>query len=122
MDLETGPSLFGFEHGEKLLLATVIEHGEKPLSETKLARKTDPFMEGVKYMKTYFIIGIIFMLIQFTCTWILSKIREDYKDFVDTITVGSALWQFLASALLWPLVLALNILYAIVLLKKKKRF
>ena len=64
-------------------------------------------------MNTYFIIGIIFMLIQAACTWILSMIREDYRNMVDTITVGRALWQFLASALLWPVVLALNIFFII---------
>ena len=68
-------------------------------------------------MNTYFIIGIIFMLLQAACTWILSMIREDYGNMLDTITVGSALWQLLASALLWPVVLALNVLYIILQLK-----
>ena len=70
-------------------------------------------------MNTYFIIGIIFMLLQAACTWILSMICEDYRNMVDTITVGSTLWQLLASALLWPVVLALNILYIILVIKKE---
>lgn len=70
-------------------------------------------------MNTYFIIGIIVMLLQAASTWILSMIYEDYRNMVDTITVGSALWQFLASALLWPLVLALNVFYVILQLKKE---
>ena len=70
-------------------------------------------------MHTYFIIGIIVMLLQAVSTWILSMIREDYRNFVDTASIGSALWQFLASALLWPVVLALNVFYVILALKKE---
>lgn len=70
-------------------------------------------------MNTYFIIGVVFMLLQAACTWIMSMISEDYRNMVDTITVGSALWTFLASALLWPVVLALNVLYVILKLKKE---
>ena len=61
-------------------------------------------------MNTYFIIGIIVMLLQAASTWILPMIREDYRNMVDTITVGSALW---------PVVLALNVFYVILILKKE---
>lgn len=70
-------------------------------------------------MNTYFIIGVVFMLLRAACTWIMSMISEDYRNMVDTITVGSALWTFLASVLLWPVVLALNVLYVILILKKE---
>ena len=84
-----------------------------------LAIKTLSLMRGVKYMNTYFIIGVVFMLLQAASTWILSMIREDYRNMVDTITVGSALCQLLASALLWPVVLALNVLYVILVIKNE---